>query len=57
MLQILQYREWGHDNPRRIVRSEAARRAVSLDLSKYQDLEPIHTAGINSLDIDPVEQR
>jgi DNA excision repair protein ERCC-8 len=57
MLQILERREQGRHRPHHIVWTQTARRSISLELSKYQDVEPLHTAGVNSLDIDPVEQR
>jgi len=57
MLQLLQHREAGISLPRELVRCETARRVLSLQLSKYQDVEPIHSATVNSLDLDPVEQR
>jgi len=57
MLQLMQQRELGLSLPRQLVRCETARRMLELELSKYQDVEPIHSATVNSLDVDPVEQR
>jgi len=57
MLQLMQQREIGISPSRYLVRCETARRLLSLELSKYQDVEPVHSATVNTLDIDPVEQR
>jgi len=57
MLQLLQHRESGLSYPRQLARCETARRILTLQLSKYQDVESIHSATVNCLDVDPVEQR
>jgi len=57
MLQLVQHRETGVSLPRQLVRCETARRVLSLQLSKYQDVEPVHSATVNALDLDPIEQR
>ena len=57
MLQLLRHRELGQSPPRELVRCETARRLLTLQLSKYQDVEPVHSTSVNSLDLDPVEQR
>jgi len=57
MLHLVQDRELGLSPPRQLVRCETARRLLTLELSKYQDIEPIHSSTVNSLDLDPIEQR
>jgi len=57
MLQLLQHRELGVTAPRQLVRCETARRILNLQLSSYQDVEPVHSATVNTLDLDPVDQR
>jgi len=57
MLQLLQHRELGLAPSRQLVRCETARRLLTLQLSNYQDVEHVHSATINSLDIDSIEQR
>ena len=57
MQQLVQHRELGLSSPRQLVRCETARHILSLQLSSYQDVEPIHSATVNSLDIDAVERR
>ena len=57
MLSFLYSRESGCDPPSRLFRAETTRRAYSVELSKYYDLQSIHTSGINTLDLDPVEGR
>jgi hypothetical protein len=57
MLHLLETREKGSTKPISIVRRETARRSLALQLSKYQDAELFHNAGVNTLDIDLIEQR
>ena len=57
MLNFLAARENGSHDYQAIRRAECTRRAFSLELSKHFDVEKIHSAGINSLDVDPVEYR
>jgi len=57
MLQLVQHRELGMSPSRQLVRCETARRVLSLQLSKYQDIEPVHSATVSSLDLDPIDQR
>ena len=60
MLKLLARRERGADvggSSAGVTRTESSRRMTSLHLSKYQDFEPVHSAGVNSLDLDSVECR
>ena len=57
MLNLLTARELGTDNPACLSSAQSALLAHSLDLSKYHDFQKIRRGGINSLDIDPVDNR
>uniref|UniRef100_A0A8C6XPS4 DNA excision repair protein ERCC-8 n=1 Tax=Naja naja TaxID=35670 RepID=A0A8C6XPS4_NAJNA len=57
MLGFLFARQAGVDDPLRLRRAEATRRVLSLELNKNKDVERIHGSGINTLDIEPVENR
>ncbi|XP_063151690.1 DNA excision repair protein ERCC-8 isoform X2 [Candoia aspera] len=57
MLGFLSARQAGVDDPLRLRRAEATRRVLSLELNKNKDVERIHGSGINTLDIEPVENR
>lgn len=57
MLKRLERREHGIVSPAQIYQAESSRRARCLHLSKYFDVQRVHAAGINSLDLDPVEHR
>ncbi|KAK2179272.1 hypothetical protein NP493_500g00000 [Ridgeia piscesae] len=57
MLNLLASRELGVDSPACVFHAETALLAHSLDLSKYHDFQKIHRGGINSLDLDPVDNR
>ena len=57
MIQLLENREHGRQPPERIVKAETTRRATSMELSKYMDVQKIFDAPVNTLDIDAVENR
>ncbi|KAM3847215.1 DNA excision repair protein ERCC-8 isoform 2-T2 [Vipera latastei] len=57
MLGFLSARQVGVDDPLRLRRAEATRRVLSLELNKNNDVERIHGSGINTLDIEPIENR
>ena len=57
LLSFLIGRELGADNPLLLLRAETTRRAYSLDVSRHYDVQSVHPAGVNTLDIDPVETR
>lgn len=57
MLKLLRCREHGIHPPDMVIKAEVTRRALSLDVSKYFDMQKVFDAGINTLDIDCVENR
>ncbi|XP_044302250.1 DNA excision repair protein ERCC-8 isoform X6 [Varanus komodoensis] len=62
MLSFISARQSGLDEPLRLRRAESTRsftfsRVLSLELNKDKDIEQIHGSGINTLDIEPVENR
>ncbi|XP_013402996.1 DNA excision repair protein ERCC-8-like [Lingula anatina] len=57
LVGYLAYREQGIYPPSFLSRAETVKRAFSLGLSKYKDLEEVHRGGVTSLDIDPAEGR
>lgn len=57
MLSSISARRYGIDDPLRLRRAETTRRVLSLELNKDRDVERIHGSGVNTLDIEPVEQR
>lgn len=57
MLALLAARRSGCDDPLRVKRAESTRRVLNLELNNDRDVQRIHGSGINSLDIDPVEQK
>ncbi|KAM9093912.1 DNA excision repair protein ERCC-8 isoform 1-T1 [Sarcophilus harrisii] len=57
MLNFLEARQAGLDDPGRLRRAEATRRVLKLELNKDREVERIHSNGVNTLDIEPVEGR
>ena len=57
MLGLLHSRELGLDSPHHLKVAEATRRAFSIELSKYQDVQQVFDSAVNSLDIDIIEER
>ncbi|XP_004862954.1 DNA excision repair protein ERCC-8 isoform X10 [Heterocephalus glaber] len=57
MLGFLSARQAGLEDPRRFRRAESTRRVLGLELNKDRDVERIHSSGVNTLDIEPVERR
>ncbi|XP_005990749.1 DNA excision repair protein ERCC-8 isoform X2 [Latimeria chalumnae] len=57
MLGFLSARRTGLDEPSRLKRAESTRRVLNLELNKNRDVERIHGGGVNTLDIEPVEER
>ncbi|XP_030851877.1 DNA excision repair protein ERCC-8 [Strongylocentrotus purpuratus] len=57
MLNVLAERSWGNVRPSQVHRAEATRRTFRLQLSKHRDVQRIHSSGINSLDIDPIDYK
>ncbi|KAH0627963.1 hypothetical protein JD844_008577 [Phrynosoma platyrhinos] len=57
MLGFISARQAGLDDPLRLRRAESTRRVLSLELNKDKDIERIHGSGINTLDIEPIENR
>ncbi|XP_036265585.1 DNA excision repair protein ERCC-8 isoform X3 [Pipistrellus kuhlii] len=57
MLGFLSARQAGLDDPLHLQRAESTRRVLGLELNKDRDVERIHSNGVNSLDIEPIEGR
>lgn len=57
MLRFVTAREIGSILPSYLVKVETTRRIFSVELSTHFDVQKIHDAAINSLDIDLVEDR
>uniref|UniRef100_A0A803T661 ERCC excision repair 8, CSA ubiquitin ligase complex subunit n=1 Tax=Anolis carolinensis TaxID=28377 RepID=A0A803T661_ANOCA len=57
MLGFLSARQAGLDDPLRLRRAESTRRVLSLEINKDKYVERIHESGVNTLDIEPIENR
>uniref|UniRef100_A0A8B7WI42 DNA excision repair protein ERCC-8-like n=1 Tax=Castor canadensis TaxID=51338 RepID=A0A8B7WI42_CASCN len=57
MLSFLSSRQAGLEDPLRFRRAESTRRILSLELNKDRDVERIHSSGVNTLDVEPIEGR
>lgn len=57
MLSLLSSREMGVHAPTVLHMAESTRRTYSLELSKYQDVQKIYDTGVNSLDLEKIENR
>nr|XP_060617512.1 DNA excision repair protein ERCC-8 [Anolis sagrei ordinatus] len=57
MLGFLSARQAGLDDPLRLRRAESTRRVLSLEINKDKYVERIHESGVNTLDIEHIENR
>lgn len=57
MLKLLDAVKAGTLEPVSLKYTESSRRAGSLELSKYRDVERIHKGGVNAIDIEDIEGR
>jgi len=55
MIQFLENIRAGIVEPRALIRAEATKRSYNLQLCKHKDIESVHTAGVNALDVDTME--
>ncbi|GLH12654.1 Protein will die slowly [Gryllus bimaculatus] len=56
MIKCLEDLRSGIVEPSALVSAERTKRAYNLQLSKYRDIESVHSSGVNSLDLDVVEK-
>uniref|UniRef100_T1JNL3 Uncharacterized protein n=1 Tax=Strigamia maritima TaxID=126957 RepID=T1JNL3_STRMM len=57
MLRFLDSIRNGTLDPTALIYAESTRRSYAMELSKYEDVEQVHTAGVNTLDIESIEGR
>ncbi len=57
MLNFLVSRENGSHDNKSLTRAECTRRLYLLDVSRMVDVEKTHKAGVNTLDLDLIENR
>ena len=55
MIQFLENVRAGILEPRALIRAESTKRSYNLQLCKHRDIENVHTAGVNALDVDSME--
>lgn len=55
MIRLIDNVRTGIADPRALVCRESTKRSYQLQLSKHRDVEDVHTAGINTLDVDSIE--
>lgn len=57
MIKQLESVQSGFLNPKKFNQTEITKRCYSLHLSRHQDVESVHTAAVNTLDIEKSENR
>ncbi|XP_035218024.1 DNA excision repair protein ERCC-8-like [Stegodyphus dumicola] len=57
MLKSLEFLECGLVRPNSFRSAITLNRVIDLELSNHSSLEPCHTAGVRSLDIDKIDER
>lgn len=55
MIQFLENVRAGVVEPHALIRAESTKRSYNLQLCKHRDIENVHTAGVNALDVDTME--